>query len=72
MTSNGVGIGHLTRMLAVARRCPQPLEPVFLTLSQAIRIVREQGFLVEYLPYHGLLDCDIQHWNHACGRRSTS
>jgi hypothetical protein len=63
VTSNGVGIGHLTRMLAVARRCPQPLEPVFLTLSQAIRIVREQGFLVEYLPYHGLLGCDIQHWN---------
>jgi len=63
VTSNGVGIGHLTRMLAVARRCPQPLEPVFLTLSQAIRIVREQGFLVEYLPYHRLLDCDIEHWN---------
>ena len=63
VTSNGVGIGHLTRMLAVARRCPQPLEPVFLTLSQAIRIVREQGFLVEYLPFHGLLGCDIQHWN---------
>jgi hypothetical protein len=63
VTSNGVGIGHLSRMLAVARRCPQPLEPVFLTLSQAIRIVREQGFLVEYLPFHGLLGCDIQHWN---------
>jgi Glycosyltransferase family 28 C-terminal domain len=63
VTSNGIGIGHLTRMLAVARRCPQPLEPVFLTFSQAIRIVREQGFLVEYLPYHRLLDCDIQHWN---------
>jgi hypothetical protein len=63
VTSNGIGIGHLTRMLAVARRCPQPLEPVFLTFSQAIRIVREQGFLVEYLPYHRLLDCNIQHWN---------
>jgi hypothetical protein len=63
VTSNGVGIGHLTRMLAVAHRCPQPLEPVFLTLSQAIRIVREQGFLAEYLPFHALLDCDVQHWN---------
>ncbi|MGH6919615.1 MAG: glycosyl transferase, partial [Geminicoccaceae bacterium] len=63
VTSNGIGIGHLTRMLAVARRCPQPLEPVFLTLSQAIRIVREHGFLVEHFPYHRQLDCDIQHWN---------
>jgi UDP:flavonoid glycosyltransferase YjiC (YdhE family) len=25
--------------------------------------VREQGFLVEYLPFHGRLGCDIQHWN---------
>ena len=50
-------------MLAVARRCPTPLQPVFLTLSQAVRIVREQGFLVEYLPFHASLGCDIQHWN---------
>jgi hypothetical protein len=63
VTSNGVGMGHLTRMLAVARRCPELLEPVFLTLSQAIKLVRQQGFLVEYLPYHGLLGCDVQHWN---------
>jgi hypothetical protein len=63
VASNGVGIGHLTRMLAVARRCPAPLEPVFLTFSQAIRLVREQGFLVEYLPFHGLLGCDVQQWN---------
>ncbi|HLT02164.1 MAG TPA: hypothetical protein VK001_08285, partial [Geminicoccaceae bacterium] len=63
VTSNGVGIGHLTRMLAVARRCPKPLEPVFLTLSQAVRIVREQGFLAEYLPFHAALGCDPQQWN---------
>jgi hypothetical protein len=63
VTSNGVGIGHLTRMLAVARRCPEPLQSVFLTLSRAVRIVREQGFLAEYLPFHGLLGCDIQQWN---------
>jgi Glycosyltransferase family 28 C-terminal domain len=71
VTSNGVGIGHLTRMLAVARRCPQPLEPVFLTLSQAIRIVREQGFLVEYLPFRTVLGCDVQHWNR-CLREEVS
>ena len=63
VTSNGVGMGHLVRMLAVAQRCPEPLKPVFLTLSQAIKLVRERGFLVEYLPYHGLLQCDVQHWN---------
>jgi len=63
VTSNGVGMGHLTRMLAVARRCPAPLEPVFVTLSQAFRVVREQGFLVEYLPFHAALGCDVRRWN---------
>jgi hypothetical protein len=64
VSSNGVGIGHLTRMLAIARRCPAPIEPVFLTLSQAVRIVRQQGFLAEYLPFHAYLRCDIRLWNH--------
>ena len=63
MSSNGIGVGHLTRMLAIARRCPAPLEPVFLTLSQAVRVVREQGFLAEYLPFHTYLRCDIGRWN---------
>jgi hypothetical protein len=55
-------------MLAVARRCAEPLQPVFLTLSQAVRIVRDQGFLVEYLPFHSLLGCDIQDWNKSLRR----
>ena len=63
MSSNGIGVGHLTRMLAIARRCPAPLEPVFVTLSQAVRVVREQGFLAEYLPFHTYLGCDIGRWN---------
>jgi hypothetical protein len=63
MSSNGIGVGHLTRLLAIARRCPAPLEPVFLTLSQAVRVVREQGFLAEYLPFHTYLGCDIGRWN---------
>jgi hypothetical protein len=65
MTSDGVGMGHLTRMLAVARRCPAPLEPVFVTLSQALRVVREHGFLVEYLPFHSAVGCDNGRWNRA-------
>ena len=35
IASNGVGIGHLTRLLAIARRCPPSLQPVFATMSQA-------------------------------------
>lgn len=63
MSSNGVGMGHLTRALAIARRLPRPVEPVILTLSQALGVVREQGFLAEYLPYHVYLGWDFKRWN---------
>jgi hypothetical protein len=63
ITSNGVGMGHLTRMLAVARRCPAPIEPVFLTMSQAVKVVSDQGYLAEFLPFHAYLQCDQVRWN---------
>ena len=49
MTSNGTGLGHLTRSMAIARRLEAGVEPMFLTLSAAAPVVREQGFLVEYM-----------------------
>jgi UDP:flavonoid glycosyltransferase YjiC (YdhE family) len=63
ISSNGVGLGHLTRTLAIARRLPPPLQPVIVTMSQALAIVAEQGFLVEHLPFHGYLEADAQVWN---------
>jgi hypothetical protein len=63
MSSNGVGMGHLTRLLAIARRLPPPLEPVFLTLSQALKVIQDQGYLAEYLPYHAYLGADVTAWN---------
>ncbi|MBT3358148.1 MAG: hypothetical protein HN403_00800 [Rhodospirillales bacterium] len=64
VTSNGVGMGHLTRMLAVARRCAPDIQPVFATMSQAFRVVHDQGFMCEYIPFHGHLRCDMASWNH--------
>lgn len=63
MSSNGVGLGHLTRLLAIARRLPAPIEPVFLTMSQGLGIVEQLGYPVEYLPFHGSAQCDANHWN---------
>ena len=63
LSSNGVGMGHLTRLMAIARRLPEPFEAVFVTMSQAVRTIREAGFRVEYLPYHQYLDCDVYTWN---------
>ncbi len=64
MSSNGVGMGHLTRLLAIARRLPPGIDPIFLTMSKAARYVREFGYPVEYLPFHAAIGCDVQLWNH--------
>jgi UDP:flavonoid glycosyltransferase YjiC (YdhE family) len=49
VTSNGTGLGHLTRSMAIARRLPPEFEPLVLTLSAAAPVVREAGFPVEYV-----------------------
>ena len=63
VSSNGVGMGHLARLLAIARRLPAPVEPVFVTMSQAMHVVSAFGYLAEYLPFHQYLGCDIGRWN---------
>lgn len=64
LTSNGVGMGHLTRMMAVARRLDAGIEPVFVTLSQAAKIVADQGYEVEFIPDYLYIGADRQVWSH--------
>ena len=54
VTSNGTGLGHLARAMAIARRLPDGSEPVIFTLSAAAPVVAEMGFPVEYLPSYRL------------------
>ncbi|WP_222183053.1 glycosyltransferase [Geminicoccus harenae] len=63
LSPNGIGMGHLTRLLAVARRLPPAIEPVFLTMSQAVGVVGQYGFHGEYLPYHSYYGGDADYWN---------
>jgi UDP:flavonoid glycosyltransferase YjiC (YdhE family) len=62
VTSNGVGLGHLTRLLAIARRLPQETEPVFATMSQAFGVVEDFGYPVEYIPFHVYAECNMDDW----------
>jgi len=48
LSSNGTGLGHLTRSMAIARRLGSELEPHFFTLSGAAPVVAQQGFAVEF------------------------
>ncbi len=52
-TSNGVGLGHLARMMAIARALEPDVRPVIFTLSAAVSVPVAQGFEVEHLPSAG-------------------
>lgn len=71
VSSNGAGLGHLTRLMAIARRLPANVEAVFLTLSQALPIVRQQGYLVEYLYSAGWAGTSRREWNQVLADRLT-
>lgn len=49
VTSNGTGLGHLTRGMAIARRLDHRVEAAFFTLSAAAPVVRAQGFRVDHM-----------------------
>lgn len=54
-TDNGKGLGHVTRMLAVARRAHGRFRPFFLTLSLGYQVLRRMGVPAEFFPpYHHL------------------
>lgn len=63
VSSNGAGMGHLTRLLAMARRANDGIEPVFLSMSQAVPVVERYGFPWEYCPSRADLDVDATSWN---------
>lgn len=61
-SSNGAGMGHLTRLLAYARQLDHEAEPYFLSLSQAVPVVAQFGYPYEYLPSAGALDMPTGVW----------
>lgn len=50
VTSNGAGLGHLSRLMAIAKRLPADRKVEFLTLSTAYRQAAAAGFTVHYFP----------------------
>lgn len=62
LAPNGIGIGHLVRLAAIARRLPGGIEPVFLSLSQAVGLIRALGFPGEYTPAQAATREDQERW----------
>lgn len=69
ITSNGFGLGHVTRCMAIARRLPEEVEPIIFTLSEALPIVRRQGFFAEYFPSRDADRESANEWNGRLSRR---
>jgi hypothetical protein len=63
VTSNGAGMGHLTRLLAYARRAVPDVAPHFLSLSQAVGVVAEYHFPYEYAPSAGATGMAPRRWH---------
>lgn len=63
VTSNGVGLGHLTRLLAIAERLEPNVEVAFLTMSLGFGIAERLGYLTQYLPFHRYTGEDPEVWN---------
>jgi UDP:flavonoid glycosyltransferase YjiC (YdhE family) len=63
MSSNGVGVGHLSRLLSIARRLPEGIDAVFLTMSQALAVAEQFGFHAEYFPCFRSGQSDFDDWN---------
>ncbi|MCQ4630008.1 methyltransferase domain-containing protein [Shinella sp. CPCC 100929] len=62
VSANGIGQGHLTRQLAVARRLKHR-PAAFLTMSYSAGIVRDMGFPVHFVPHHALSGEEPGAWN---------
>lgn len=62
VASNGVGLGHVTRLLAIARRCDR-VEPVFVTQSPVAALIESYGFAAHYLPSPKYVSAALRDWD---------
>ncbi|MFN4154622.1 MAG: glycosyltransferase [Paracoccaceae bacterium] len=63
VSTNGIGVGHLTQQMAIADRLPDHFLPVFASMSLSLGVARKAGYPVFYLPHHKHLQADPGRWN---------
>ena len=64
ITSNGAGMGHLTRTLAIARAAREKgADGSFFSLSQGVPVVHEDGFPFEYMGSSAAMQLPASEWN---------
>jgi glycosyltransferase involved in cell wall biosynthesis len=63
VSDNGAGMGHLSRLMAIARRLPDEWAVVVATQSYGASIAHQEGFLTEYIPSRKVLDAPGPRWH---------
>jgi len=63
VASNGVGIGHLSRLLAIARRLDPSVPLLFATQAQAVAAVERLGYLAQYMPSANYVGGSFEAWD---------
>jgi glycosyltransferase involved in cell wall biosynthesis len=69
VSDNGAGMGHLSRLMAIARRLPGDLEAVIATQSYGASIAHQEGFLTEYIPSRKALGAARPRWTRVLRER---
>jgi UDP:flavonoid glycosyltransferase YjiC (YdhE family) len=72
VSSNGAGMGHLTRLMAMARRRKADVRPLVASMSQAVPVVGDEGLAWEYIPSRGDLGMGPRRWNVVLERRMSA
>ena len=63
LSSNGAGLGHVTRLMAVARRLPSEYTKIFATMSLGMPVIKMEGFFAEFIPSKKYMDVEHLNWN---------
>lgn len=63
VATNGIGLGHITRLLAIAERMSSDVEPVFFTRSAGSALIRDRGHPVDYIPWAVKMGVTDESWN---------
>ncbi|WOS65923.1 glycosyltransferase [Sinorhizobium fredii] len=65
VATNGIGLGHITRLMAVAERLSDDVDPIFFTRSAGAALVFARGHAVDYIPCGLAMGVTDESWNRA-------
>jgi UDP:flavonoid glycosyltransferase YjiC (YdhE family) len=63
MPKGGVGVGHVARLLAIARRGARDFDPVFVSLADSAGFIEDMGFRAELIPSCNSVGAESAEWN---------